>query len=58
MTHLPSSATAEMAASSFAASCDYSLLLGEDGKWRFQNFELPALLIAGQMFTDTSDTQE
>jgi len=45
-------------ASSFAASCDYSLLLGEDGKWRFQNFELPALLIAGQMFTDTSDTQE
>lgn len=42
-------------ASSFAASCDYSLLLGEDGKWRFQNFELPALLIAEQMFTDTPE---
>lgn len=44
-------------ASSFAASCDYQLLLGEDGKWRFQNFELPALLIAGQMFTDVQETQ-
>lgn len=43
-------------ASSFAASCDYHLLLGEDGKWRFQDFELPALLIAGQMFSD--DSQE
>ncbi len=41
--------------SSFAASCDYQLLLGEDGKWRFQNFELPALLIAEKMFTDTPE---
>ena len=40
-------------ASSFAASCDYHLLLDEDGKWRFQDFQLPALLIAEQMFTDT-----
>ena len=45
-------------ASSFAASCDYTLLLGEDGKWRFETFRLPALLIAEQMFQSDDGTEE
>ncbi len=41
-------------ASSFAASYDYHLVKGEDGVWRFTNFQLPALLIAEQMFNEDS----
>lgn len=37
-------------ASSFAASYDYYLVKGEDDVWRFIDFQLPALLIADQMF--------
>ena len=37
-------------ASRFSAACDYRLVPGEDGKWRFASFRLPALLIAEQMF--------
>ena len=34
----------------YTAACDYRLVLGEDGQWRFASFRLPALLIADQMF--------
>jgi len=37
-------------ASSFAATYDYVLTLGEDSKWYFSSFKLPAMLIAEQMF--------
>lgn len=37
-------------ASSFSASYDYVLTLGEDSKWYFSSFKLPAMLIAEQMF--------
>lgn len=37
-------------ASVFTASYDYVLTLGEDSKWYFSAFELPAMLIAEQMF--------
>jgi len=42
-------------ASSYTAVCDYRLILGEDGQWRFASFRLPALLIAEQMFQDSSE---
>jgi len=36
--------------SDFSASYDYRLELGEDSKWYFADFKLPAMLIAEQMF--------
>ncbi len=40
----------EYYASSFSATYDYVLTLGEDSKWYFSSFKLPAMLIAEQMF--------
>ncbi len=37
-------------ATSFSAFYDYRLVKNDDGSWRFVDFKLPALLIAGQMF--------
>lgn len=34
----------------YSAQYDYKLTLGEDGVWRFSHFQLPALLIAEEMF--------